>query len=78
VYAAYLAVAAEGATVEPQVSLPIELILQMVSQRIVGRVMARATHGAVADAPNGLLFGDYGEPLACFVADLALAGDEHR
>src|SRR5512138_3749434 len=64
-------------TIEPQVGLSIELVLQMVSKRLIGGVMSGATEGAVADSPNGLPFDDDGEPPAFFVADLALAGDEH-
>jgi hypothetical protein len=78
VFATDLAVPTQGSTVEPQVGLAIELVLQMVSEGIIGRVMAHAIEGTVADAPNGLVFHDDREPLACLVADFAPAGDEHR
>jgi hypothetical protein len=78
VFAADLAVPTQGATVEPQVGLSIELVLKVVRQGIVGRVMAGAIEGAVADSPNGLVFDDDREPLACLLADFAPAGDEHR
>jgi hypothetical protein len=78
VLAADLAFAAQGPAVEPQIGFPIELELQVVSQRIVRGVMARASEGAVADSPNVPLFDHDSEPLACFAAVFALASDEHR
>jgi hypothetical protein len=76
--AADLAVATQGAAVEPQVGLSIELVLQVVSQGFIGGVMARAIEGTVADSPHGLVFDDDREPLARLGANLAPAGDEHR
>jgi hypothetical protein len=78
VFAADFAVPAQGSAVEPQVGLSIELVLQMVCEGIVGRVMARAIQGTVADSPNGLVFDDDRKPLACLFADFAPAGNEHR
>ena len=65
------------ATLEPQISLAIELVLQMMSECFVGGFVAGASDRAVACSPYCLPVDYHRVPLASVCSDLALACGKH-
>ena len=68
-----LTVARRHPALEPQVGLAVELILEMVSQRVFRRVVARARESAVAGTSHTLPLDHDGVPFTGVRTDFALA-----
>jgi hypothetical protein len=62
-----------ASTLEPQVGLTVELVLQMMSERFLRGFVARASQGAIAGTSHRLPFHHDRVPLACVRTDFALA-----
>jgi hypothetical protein len=77
VLAADFAASAQSSPIQPEVGLSIELVLQMMGQRILRGIMACTPQRAVADSPDEFLLDHDREPSACLGADLALPSDKH-